>query len=96
MSDEPSGIAGLRRERQAAIEAMDFEAAAHLRDRISLLVGNPEADVAADIDTSRLKRQEPGKMGIGTSEQVFKPPPGWRPPKRPDPMTRAVKPRKGR
>lgn len=96
MSDEPKGLADLRRAMQAAVEAMDFEEAARLRDRISLLVGNPDADVAAEIDTSRLKRQQPGRMGIGTSEQVFKPPPGWKPPKRPDPMTSSVKPRKGR
>jgi hypothetical protein len=96
MSDAPKGIEALRLRMRAAVEAMDFEEAASLRDRISLLVGNPDADASAQIDTSRLKRQEPGKMGIGTSEQVFVPPPGWTPPKRPDPMTSGVKRRKGR
>jgi hypothetical protein len=96
LSREPEGLEALRRRMQAAVDAMDFEEAARLRDRISLLAGNPDADVSAEIDTSRLKRHQPGRMGIGTSDQKFVPPPGWKKPKRPDPMTSAVKPRKGR
>jgi hypothetical protein len=26
-------------------------------------------------------------MGLGTDQQVYAPPPGWVPPKKPDPMT---------
>lgn len=96
MSREPRSIETLRQRMQAAVEAMDFEEAARLRDQISLLRGNPDAEPSADIDTSRLKRQQPGRMGIGTSDQKFVPPPGWKKPRRPDPMTSAVKPRKGR
>ena len=44
---------------------------------------------------SRLRRQQPGAMGIGTSDQKMKPPPGWKPPRRPDPMTSVHKKPKG-
>lgn len=75
----------LRARMEAAAAAMDFEEAARLRDQYALLRG-----------ASRLQRQEPGAMGLGTSDQVFKPPPGWRPPKKPDPMTTGHKPGGGR
>ena len=83
---------------EAAAAAMDFEAAARLRDQISLLRGRPdEAGVEdQDIDTSRLRRQQPGRMGLGTSEQVVAPPPGWKPPAKPDPMTTGTRPAKRR
>lgn len=81
---------------EAAAAAMDFEEAARLRDRYSLLRGAPNPPSADAIDTSRLQRQQPGRMGLGTSEQVMKPPPGWKPPPRPDPMTTGVKPSKRR
>lgn len=45
---------------------------------------------------SKLRRQEPGKMGLGTSDPEMRPPPGWVPPKKPDPMTSNVKKRGGR
>jgi hypothetical protein len=67
-----------------AVEAEDYEEAARLRDRLSALQ-----------DTA-FTRQVPGRMGLGTSEQVFKPPEGWKPPKKPDLMTANVKPRGGR
>ena len=67
-----------------AVEAEDYEEAARLRDRLTALQG------------SAFKRQTPGRMGLGTSEQVFKPPPGWKPPKKPDLMTSNLKPRGGR
>ena len=78
---------------EAAAEALDFEEATRLRDQISLLRGS--VDTAAspeDFDTSRLKRQEPGRMGLGTSEQAVVPPVGWKPPPKPDPMTKGHKP----
>ncbi len=53
-------------------------------------------DTPIDPKASKLRRQEPGKMGLGASDQKMKPPPGWTPPKRPDPMTTNTKPRRGR
>jgi hypothetical protein len=79
-------IEELRRRMEAAAAAMDFEEAKRLRDRISLLRG-AEDGAEAEIDTSGLDRQQPGRMGLGTSQQRVTPPPGWTPPKKPDPMT---------
>lgn len=87
-------IEELRLRMEAAAEAMDFEEASRLRDRISLLRGADE-DASADIDTSGLDRQQPGRMGLGTSQQRVTPPTGWRPPKKPDPMTRGRSRRSG-
>ena len=81
----------LRRRMDQAAADMDFEEAQRLRDQISLLRGQPDADADQAIDTSRLRRHEPGKMGLGTSEQRMSPPPGWKPPKKPDPMTTSTK-----
>ncbi len=76
-------IALLKRRMAAAVEAEDYELAAGLRDRI------------AELEGSLFKRQVPGRMGRGTSEQVFKPPKGWKPPKKPNLMTSNIKPRRG-
>lgn len=76
----------LRLSMEAAAAAMDFEEAGRLRDQISVLRGRHD-DHATDIDTSRLERQRPGAMGLGTSDQKMTPPLGWTPPTRPDPMT---------
>jgi hypothetical protein len=78
----------LRRRMDEAAAAMDFEEAGRLRDRISLLRGAGEAVVDAEIDTTGLQRQQPGHMGLGTSQQRMTPPPGWKPPRKPDPMTK--------
>jgi hypothetical protein len=81
-------IEELHRRMEAAAAAMDFEEASRLRDRISLLRGaEPGAEAEAEIDTAGLERQQPGRMGLGTSQQRMTPPPGWKPPKKPDPMT---------
>jgi hypothetical protein len=69
-----------------AVLAEDYEMAATLRDRIARL---------EPATPTKLRRQEPGKMGLGASDQKFKPPPGWKPPKRPDMMTTNTKPRRG-
>jgi hypothetical protein len=84
----------LRLQMEEAAAALEFEEAQRLRDEISLLRGaeNP----GASIDVSGLSRQRPGAMGLGTSDQKMKPPPGWTPPRRPDPMTSGVKGRKRR
>jgi hypothetical protein len=78
----------LHRRMQAAAAAMDFEEAGRLRDRINLVRGGAPADAAVQADTSGLSRQQPGSMGLGTSRQHVTPPPGWTPPRKPDPMTR--------
>ena len=73
---------------EEAAAAMDFELAGKLRDQISLLRGQSGAPAAEEIDPTGLERQQPGRMGLGTSQQRMTPPPGWTPPRKPDPMTR--------
>ena len=81
-------LAALERRMAGAVEAEDFEAAARLRDQISMLK-------ARDAE-SMFRRQTPGRMGLGTDQQVLAPPKGWKPPKKPDLMTSNIKPRRGR
>jgi hypothetical protein len=76
---------------EAAVAALDFEEARRLRDRIGLLRGGADAAAAAAADTSGLARQQPGAMGLGSSRARVEVPPGWKPPPRPDPMTRGNK-----
>jgi len=80
----------LQRRMEAAAEALDFEEARRLRDQLNLLRGGATPAEAASADTSGLTRQQPGNMGLGTSQARPTPPPGWRRPKKPDPMTRAT------
>ena len=72
---------------EAAAAALDFEQAKRCRDKISMLRGGGTAAVAEEADFSGLTRQQPGAMGLGTSQQKLTPPPGWQPPPKPDPMT---------
>jgi hypothetical protein len=58
-----------------AVADEDFELAGRLRDQIKALGPAPE---------SLFQRQIPGRMGLGTDQQVFAPPQGWTPPKKPD------------
>jgi hypothetical protein len=83
MSDS---LEALRLQMEAAAAADDFETAARLRDQLSLLRG-VDADPVGPINTSRLSRQVPGKMGLGTSDPKPKVPTGWKPPPKPDLMT---------
>ena len=92
MSD---ALESLRRRMAKAVEDMEFELAARLRDEISLLRGSPDGQAAELTSGSHLRRQQPGSMGIGTSDQKMKPPPGWKRPKRPEPMTSVHKKPKG-
>jgi hypothetical protein len=78
----------LTAEMDAAAAALDFEAARALRDRIALLRGGAPSEAATKADTAGLERQRPGAMGLGTSQQRVTPPAGWKPPPKPDPMTR--------
>jgi excinuclease UvrABC nuclease subunit len=82
--DQEAERRALQAEMAAAAEAGDFERAAALRDRLRALA-----------QTSKLRRLEPGKMGLGTDQQAMAPPKGWTAPKRPDPMTSTTKPRRG-
>jgi hypothetical protein len=77
-------IDGLSREMAAAAEAEDFERAARLRDEIAALRGEA------------VRQPPPGQMGLGTNLPVAAPPAGWRPPRRPDPLTAHARQRRRR
>jgi hypothetical protein len=81
----------LQRKMDAAASALDYEKARRLRDRINLIRGGANTTAAAQADTSGLVRQQPGFMGLGTSQQRPITPQGWKPPPKPDLMTRGRK-----
>ena len=83
-------IEALRHRMEAAAEALDFEEAKRLRDQLNLMRGGATLAEAEASDTSDLTRQQSGKMGLGTSQQRMTPPEGWKPPSKPDPMTKGV------
>ncbi|HEX8482895.1 MAG TPA: UvrB/UvrC motif-containing protein [Allosphingosinicella sp.] len=93
MSDE---IGDLHQRMEEAAAAMDFEEARRLRDRIALIRGGASREAAESVDSSGLVRQQPGRMGLGTSQQRVTPPQGWTRPAKPDPMTRGRSRRRGR
>jgi hypothetical protein len=80
-------IEALERRMAEAVAAEDFEAAARLRDRIAAL--KPKAG------ESLFQRQVPGRMGLGSDQQVMAPPKDWKRPKKPDLLTSNIKPRRG-
>ena len=80
-------IEALERRMAEAVAAEDFEAAARLRDRITAL---KQTD-----GESLFRRQIPGRMGLGTDQQVMAPSKDWKRPKKPDLLTSNVKPRRG-
>jgi hypothetical protein len=82
--------AELQRRMARAVADEDFEQAARLRDQIKALH-------AKDLGQGTMfKRQVPGRMGLGTDQQVvFQPPEGWKPPKKPDLGVTNSKPRRG-
>ena len=77
----------IRLRMEAAARAMDFEEATRLRDQLNLIRGGASRSEAEQADTSGLSRQQPGAMGLGTSQQRVSPPAGWKPPRKPDPLT---------
>ncbi|WP_010162085.1 UvrB/UvrC motif-containing protein [Sphingomonas sp. PAMC 26617] len=83
-----SELEDLQAQMEAAAAALDYEEARRLRDRISLLRGGAGAQDAAAADTAGLVRQQPGAMGLGSSQQRMTPPKGWTPPPKPDLMTK--------
>ncbi|WP_332700585.1 UvrB/UvrC motif-containing protein [Devosia sp.] len=88
-------LVALEKQMQAAAEAMDFERATALRNEIARIRG--EAPVQeGDADTVTVSQPPPGAMGLGTQVPVRQPPKGWVKPKKPDLMTKNVKPRGGR
>jgi excinuclease UvrABC nuclease subunit len=78
-------LADLENDMARAVEAQDFETAAALRDRL--------AELRA---ATNLRRQEPGRMGLGTDRPEHVTPEGWTPPARPGQMTAGHKRRGGR
>lgn len=94
---KPVGIdrEALRLAMEEAADRGDFEIAAVLRDRISLLRSAPAGTEVVDFDPTGLVRQTPGAMGLGTNRQRTSAPPGWTPPKKPDPMTKGRSRRAG-
>ncbi|MDB5679488.1 UvrB/UvrC motif-containing protein [Sphingomonas bacterium] len=82
-----SDIETVRLRMEAAAQALDFEQAKRLRDQLNLIRGGASLAEAEASDTSDLTRQQPGKMGLGTSQQRMTPPEGWKPPPKPDSMT---------
>jgi hypothetical protein len=95
MTGQSPTIEALREAMEKAAADGDFETAAILRDRISLLRGASPGWAPADIDPTGLVRQQPGAMGLGTSQQRMTPPEGWVRPKKPHPMTKG-QPRRGK
>lgn len=73
-------IEALTREMGEAVAAEDFERAAQLRDEIAGLKGESAAGI-------NVCKPPPGQMGLGTHIPTAKPPKGWTPPKKPDPLT---------
>ena len=77
-------IEDLQGRMEEAANALDFEEARRLRDRINLMRSGASPAEASKVDTSGLVRQQPGAMGLGTSQQRVAPPPGWKRPPKPD------------
>ncbi|MES2723529.1 MAG: UvrB/UvrC motif-containing protein [Pseudomonadota bacterium] len=78
-------IAELQRAMAQAMDHEEYELAAKLRDQIAALTPG-----------SAIRVQRPGQMGLGTDTQAVRAPKGWKPPPKPDLMTRNTKPRGGR
>ena len=81
-------IALLEAEMKSAVEAEDFEMAAQLRDQI--------AELRGEGGPSLVRKPPDDQIGMGTGMPVVERPKNWRPPRKPNPMTRNVKPRRGR
>jgi len=72
-------IAELQAQMAEAVAREDYETAARLRDEIATL--------------TPFRKPTLDEMGIADA-QAYRPPKGWKPPRRPDPMTSGHKPAK--
>ena len=88
-------LVALEAQMQAAAAAMDFEEAARLRNEIARLKGEGIGAAEGDETSVTVGQPPPGAMGLGTHVPVREPPKGWVKPKKPDLMTKNVKPRGG-
>ena len=86
----------LREQMEQAADALDFETARRLRDRINLMRGGATAAEAAQADDANLARSRPGAMGLGTGQPGVVRPNGWKPPTKPDPMTKGSGRKRGK
>ena len=82
-------IGELEKQMEAAALADDYERAAALRDEIAVLKGQAPGSRGGEVE---VRQPPPGQMGLGTHIPVAAPPKGWRRPRKPDPMTRGIKP----
>ena len=89
MSDD---IETLQKRMAAAVAAEDYEAAARVRDQIAALRGQGPSKRGESL----FRRQVPGRMGLGTDQQVMAPPKDWKKPKKPDLFTSNIKPSRGK
>lgn len=89
-------IQTLQAKMEAAALDLDFEEAKRCRDKINLMRGGATADEADKADFTGVVRQQPGAMGLGSSQQRVTPPAGWKPPAKPDMMTSGVGPHRKR
>jgi hypothetical protein len=80
-------IETLQQKMADAALALDFEEAKRYRDMINVIRGGATSADAERADFGGITRQQPGAMGLGTSQQQVTPPAGWQPPPKPDPMT---------
>jgi hypothetical protein len=78
----------LEKQMEAAVAREDFEEAARLRDRITEMRG--------EGGSSLVRKPPPDQIGMGSGDPVVQRPRDWRPPRKPDPLTRNVKPRRKR
>lgn len=87
--DPPLTLADLARLMAEAAARDDFEEAARLRNRLFVArqAGLGEDDAALEGDFSQIARQQPGAMGIGSQHPRPSKPAGWKPPRKPSPMT---------
>lgn len=90
MADRPLTLADLARLMAEAAARDDFEEAARLRNRLFVArqAGLGEADRAPDDTGAEIARQQPGAMGIGSQHPRPSKPEGWKPPRKPPPMTK--------
>jgi hypothetical protein len=83
----PDTIETLQKRMEDAALALNFEEATRYRNMINAMRMGATAAEAEQADFTGLERQQPGAMGLGTSQQRVTPPAGWRRPPKPDLMT---------